>query len=349
MKKKFLAPDNSNFSEIIKEEFYYVDKTHLIYQLVSKKIGTATKSYFLSRPRRFGKSLLVDTMHCLFEGKKELFKDLYIYDKWDFDKNIHPVIRMDFSGKKYQAAKDLEHRIQGILKLIELKHQLPDLSNSSDYTNRLEQILFYIFQKHNKKIVVLIDEYDRPIIDTLPENQKLAKSNTKELSGFFSALKANQQYIRFVFITGISMFPKTNMHSGLNNVNDISLDPEYSTICGFTEKELKTVFAPELKELKNIAFKDIKKYYNGYGWRCKKKDRVYNPYSIILLFVKKEIQDWWYQSCTPSFLYNILKESNLTTFDIGAQLRSLSQLSSLEIQKIDLHSLFFSNGCFYNH
>ena len=141
--------------------------------MVSQNIDTTgIKFYFLSRPRRFGKSLLIDTMHCLFEGKKQLFKDLYIYDKWNFDKNIHPVIRMDFSGKKYQAAKDLENRIQGILKLIELKNQLPDLSNSSDYTSRLEQILFYIFQKHNKKIVVLIDEYDKPVLDVLSENQK---------------------------------------------------------------------------------------------------------------------------------------------------------------------------------
>ena len=346
MKKKFLASDNSNFSEIIKEEFYYVDKTHLIYQLVSKKIGTATKSYFLSRPRRFGKSLLIDTMRCLFEGRKDLFKDLYIYDKWNFEENAHPVVRIDFSEGSYKTDNGLKDCLLGLLSDLEDDHQLLDVPYPDNYNYRLKQIIKKLYHKHNKKVVVLIDEYDSPVLDALVVDKDIAEANRSMLSDFFRVLKANQQYIRFVFITGISMFPKTNMHSGLNNVDDISLDPEYSTICGFTEIELKTVFAPELKKLENIAFEDIKKYYNGYGWRCKQKDRVYNPYSIILLFVKKEIQDWWYQSCTPSFLYNILKESNLTTFDIGAQLRSLSQLSSLEIQKIDLHSLFFQMGVF---
>ena len=344
MNKKFLASDNSDFSDIIKQSCYYVDKTHLIYQIASRNIGTSVRYYFLSRPRRFGKSLLIDTFHCLFEGKKQLFKDLYIYEKWDFEANTHPVIRMDFAGKKYQAAKDLENRIHGILELIELKHQLPDLSNSSDYTSRLEQIFFYIFQKHNKKIVVLIDEYDKPVLDVLSENQKLAKSNTQELSGFFSALKANQQYIRFVFITGISMFPLSQMQSGLNNVDDISLDHEYSTICGFTEKELKTVFAPELKKLKEISFDNIKNHYNGYGWCGEQKTRVYNPYSIILLFAKKKLRPWWYRSCAPSFFYNILKNFYVTPFEIGSNLENEESLITLDIDKINVQALFFQMG-----
>ena len=347
MKKKFLAPDTSSFSKIIEKNCYYVDKTHLIFKMASEDSDVAS-NYFLSRPRRFGKSLLIDTMRCLFEGKKELFKDLYIYDKWDFEKNTHPVIRLDLSGGKYRKKQGLDERLNKILSNEQTRHKIADedIDTSKSPNSTLEDLIYFLYYKHNKEVVILIDEYDKPIIDVLPENQKLAASNTQDLRDFFSILKGNQQYIRFVFITGISIFPLSQMQSGLNNVNDISLDQEYSTICGFTEIELKTVFAPELKKLKNIAFKDIKKYYNGYGWRCKQKDRVYNPYSIILLFVKKEIQDWWYQSCTPSFLYNILKESHLTTFDIGAQLRSLSQLSSLNINKIDLHSLFFQMGVF---
>ena len=345
MKKKFLAQDKSSFSEIIEKNCYYVDKTHLIFKMASEDSGVAS-NYFLSRPRRFGKSLLIDTMRCLFEGRKDLFKDLYIYDKWNFEENAHPVVRIDFSEGSYKTDNGLKDCLLGLLSDLEDDHQLLDVPYPDNYNYRLKQIIKKLYHKHNKKVVVLIDEYDSPVLDALVVDKNIAEANRSMLSDFFRVLKANQQYIRFVFITGISMFPKTNMHSGLNNVDDISLDPEYSTICGFTEIELKTVFAPELKKLKNIAFKDIKKYYNGYGWRCKQKDRVYNPYSIILLFVKKEIQDWWYQSCTPSFLYNILKESHLTTFDIGAQLRSLNQLSSLEIQKIDLHSLFFQMGVF---
>ena len=193
-------------------------------------------------------------------------------------------------------------------------------------------------------MVVLIDEYDKPILDVLPENQKLAKSNTQELSGFFSALKANQQYIRFVFITGISMFPLSQMQSGLNNVDDISLDPEYSTICGFTEKELKTVFAPELKKLKEISFDNIKNHYNGYGWCGEQKTRVYNPYSIILLFVKKKIRPWWYRSCTPSFFYNILENFYVTPFEIGSNLENEESLITLDIDKINVQALFFQMG-----
>ena len=341
MKPLKLPESTFKFEKIITNKYYYVDKTHLIHKMLTLKDGYC----FLSRPRRFGKSLLIDTMRCLFEGKKELFKDLYIYDKWNFEENTHPVVRIDLSDGEYNEDEGLKVALDGLMDDIEDEHQI-SIKNPSNYIIRLKQIIKKLYHKHNKKVVVLIDEYDTPILDSFTVNQDIAESNRYLLSKFFGVLKTNQQYIRFVFITGISMFPKTNMHSGLNNVDDISLDPEYSTICGFTEIELKTVFAPELKKLENIAFEDIKKYYNGYGWRCKQKDRVYNPYSIILLFVKKEIQDWWYQSCTPSFLYNILKESNLTTFDIGAQLRSLSQLSSLEIQKIDLHSLFFQMGVF---
>ena len=342
MKPLKLPESTFAFEKIITKKYYYVDKTPLIHKMLTDEDGYC----FLSRPRRFGKSLLIDTMHCLFEGKKELFKDLYIYDKWDFDNNTHPVVRIDFSEGSYKTNNGLEDFLLGLLSDLEDDHQLLDVPYPNNYNYRLKQIIKKLYKRHNKQVVVLIDEYDSPVLDALAVDQKIAEANRSMLSEFFRVLKANNKYIRFVFITGISVFSKAEIGSGLNNVSDITLDPEYSTICGFTEIELKTVFAPELKKLKNIAFKDIKKYYNGYGWRCKQKDRVYNPYSIILLFVKKEIQDWWYQSCTPSFLYNILKESHLTTFDIGAQLRSLSQLSSLNINKIDLHSLFFQMGVF---
>ena len=342
MKSLKLPKSTFKFEKIITDKYYYVDKTHLIHKMLTCEDGYC----FLSRPRRFGKSLLIDTMHCLFEGKKELFQNLYIYDKWNFDKNTYPVVRINFASGIYTTKQGLENRIQGILESIEDTNQTPDFSNSTDFISRFEKILNYICKKHNKQVVVLIDEYDKPILTSLVIDKDIAESNRVILSNFFGVLKDYQEHIRFVFITGISVFSLSEMHSGLNNVSDITLDPEYSTICGFTEIELKTVFAPELKKLKNIAFEDIKKYYNGYGWCGEQRKRVYNPYSIILLFVKKEIQDWWYQSCTPSFLYNILKESHLTTFDIGAQLRTLSQLSSLDINKVDLHSLFFQMGVF---
>ena len=344
MQQKFLAPDNPDFSEIITDRSYYVDKTHLIYKLASKNIKDNTKNYFLSRPKRFGKSLLIDTFQCLFEGKKDLFKDLYIYDKWDFEANTHPVVRIDFGQGSYKTDNGLKDFLLGLLSDLEDEHQFLDVPYPHNYNYRLQQIIKKLYKKHNKQVVVLIDEYDSPILESLVVGQDIAEANRSMLSGFFGVLKASNKYIRFVFITGISMFPKAEMTSGLNNVLDITLNPEYSTICGFTEGELKTVFAPELKKLKNISFDEIKKYYNGYGWSGEEKNRVYNPYSIILLFVNQKIRPWWYESSNSSFYYNILKKFYVTPFQIGSNLQKQSSLVELDIYRLNVQALFFQMG-----
>ena len=346
MQQKFLAPDNPDFSEIITDRSYYVDKTHLIYQIASKNIKDNTKNYFLSRPKRFGKSLLIDTFQCLFEGKKDLFKDLYIYDKWDFEANTHPVIKFDFGDGEYTEKDGLKNRLFKLILREQKRHKIPDdsIDNSNSLISRLEDLIDNLYLKHNKQVVVLIDEYDSPILESLVVGQDIAEANRSMLSGFFGVLKASNKYIRFVFITGISMFPKAEMTSGLNNVLDITLNPEYSTICGFTEGELKTVFAPELKKLKNISFDEIKKYYNGYGWSGEEKNRVYNPYSIILLFVNQKIRPWWYESSNSSFFYNILKKFYVTPFQIEASLQKQSSLVELDIYRLNVQALFFQMG-----
>ena len=369
MEKKSLPEDNSSFSDIRKYDCYYVDKTHLIYKMVLQDKENITRYYFLSRPRRFGKSLLIDTIKCLFEGKKELFKDLYIYDKWDFDKNTHPVIRLDFSKGKYYEVNGLKNYLHECLKDIENQPQPPfrliwkilrswfqpppvtDVTNPDNYNYRLTRIIQKLYSRHNKQVVVLIDEYDAPITDALIVNQELAESNRRTLGAFFRVLKANQEYIRFVFITGVSMFPLTDMSSGLNNLADITFNPDYSTICGFTEKELITVFAPELKnlKLKDISLDEIRKYYNGYGWRSMKENikenRVYNPYSIVLLFVYNEIDDWWYQSSKTNFFYDLLKKGKLTPFEIGSKAMTRHQLSTIDIDELDdPQALYFQMG-----
>ena len=162
MKKKFLAQDTSSFSKIIEKKCYCVDKTHLIFKMASEDSDVAS-NYFLSRPRRFGKSLLIDTIKCLFEGKKELFKDLYIYDKWDFDKNTHPVIRLDFSKGEYCKVDDLKNFLDDILHELEDQHQIPNVKSSSRHAFRLTRIIQKLYSSHNKQVVVLIDEYDAPI------------------------------------------------------------------------------------------------------------------------------------------------------------------------------------------
>ena len=340
MKSLKLPKSTFAFEKIITKRYYYVDKTPLIHKMLTDEDDYC----FLSRPRRFGKSLLIDTIRCLFEGRKDLFKDLYIYDKWDFDKNTHPVIKINLASGNYTAKKGFEKRIQGILASIEQINQTPDFSNSTDYISRFETIIYYLYQKHNKQVVVLIDEYDKPILNTLGVNQKIAESNRLMLSDFFGVLKDYQNYIRFVFITGISMFSKANMTSGLNNVTDISLDPKYATICGFAEKELKSVFAPELQSLKNISFAKIKKYYNGYNWSSDKKNKVYNPFGIVNLFSSKFIDSWWYDTCEPYFLYSMLKDKHITPQQIGNEWVNRGTLKSLEISYLDYNSLLFQMG-----
>ena len=340
MKSLKLPKSTFAFEKIITKRYYYVDKTPLIHKMLTDEDGYC----FLSRPRRFGKSLLVDTLHCLFKGKKELFKDLYIYDKWDFDKNTHPVVRIDFSEGGYKTDNGLEDFLLGLLSDLEDDHQLLDVPYPNNYNYRLKQIIKKLYKKHNKQVVILIDEYDSPILDALVVDQKIAEANRSMLSDFFRVLKANNKYIRFLFITGISMFSKANMTSGLNNLTDISLDPKYATICGFTEKELKSVFAPELQNLKNISFAKIKKYYNGYNWSGDKQNKVYNPFGIVNLFSSKFIDSWWYDTCEPYFLYSMLKDKHITPQQVGNEWVNRGTLKSLEISYLDYNSLLFQMG-----
>ena len=340
MKSLKLPKSTFAFEKIITKRYYYVDKTPLIHKMLTDEDGYC----FLSRPRRFGKSLLIDTIKCLFEGKKELFKNLYIYDKWDFEENTHPVIRIDLSDGEYNEDGGLKVALNGLMDDIEDEHQI-SIKNPSNYIIRLKQIIKKLYHKHNKKVVVLIDEYDTPILDSFTVNQDIAESNRYLLSKFFGVLKTNKDYIRFVFITGISMFPKTNMTTGLNNVTDISLDPEYSTICGFTEKELKSVFAPELQSLKDISFERIKNYYNGYNWSGDKQNKVYNPFGIVNLFSKKKVSPRWFSTCTPNFLYKMLKENYIAPLKIANnEWQDEEKLNCLDISNPDLYSLLFQMG-----
>ena len=345
MKSLKLPKSTFAFEKIITKRYYYVDKTPLIHKMLTDEDDYC----FLSRPRRFGKSLLIDTIKCLFEGKKELFKDLYIHDKWDFDKNTHPVIRLDFSKGEYTENNELKNLLHYLLKKEQKRHKITDdnIDDSNSPISRFDDLIDCLYHKHNKQVVVLIDEYDAPITDALIVDQELAESNRRTLGAFFRVLKANQEYIRFVFITGVSMFPLTDMSSGLNNLADITFNPDYSTICGFTEKELISVFSPELKKLKlkDISLDEIRKYYNGYGWRSIKENRVYNPYSIVLLFVYNEIDDWWYQSSKTSFFYDLLKKGKLTPFEVGSKAMTRHQLSTIDIDELDdPQALYFQMG-----
>ena len=277
--KKQLPTGVQTFQKFTDENMYYVDKTEHIFKMVS-----TTKYYFLSRPRRFGKTLLVETIKSLFEGKSELFKNTYIYNKWDFKQNIHPVIVFDFGKGKFKTKTKIEGFLLDQINSIEEDFNIDNGCKFTTLPGKIGNIIKKISQKNkNKGLVILIDEFDKPMIDAI-DNKELAEFNKDVLAELYGTIKSSKGFLRFVFVTGITMFSKDDMSSGMNHFTDISLDPDFSTICGYTEKELSDVFSPELK---GVDIKKIRDYYNGYSWDG--KTSVYNPYSILYYLEKKNI------------------------------------------------------------
>jgi hypothetical protein len=217
----------STLKKIIDGDYVYVDKTKTALDLIENGGGY----YFLSRPRRFGKSLFLDTLKEIFQGNKELFKDLYIYDMYDFD--AYPVVNISFGSGKINSIDELNSKI---LKLInDNKRDLNlDFKNLKSISQNFEELIYQTYKKHNKRVVILVDEYDKPILDNI-DDKEIAKELRDELKGFYSVIKGADEYLKFVFLTGVSKFSKVSLFSGLNNLNDITIDQNYSTICGYTK------------------------------------------------------------------------------------------------------------------
>ena len=224
------------FEKLRKENYLYIDKTKEAYELIE----SGTIFYFLSRPRRFGKSLFLSTLASIFEGKKELFEDLYIYDKWDWSKT-YPVIKISWGGKN-QSIKDLEIRLTENL-LDNQKRLGIECEKDIDPQICFERVIKQTAQKYNTQVVVLIDEYDKPILDVI-ENKPQAQLHREYIKGLYSTLKENEEYIKFCFLTGVSKFSKASIFSGLNMLQDISLNPRYGNICGYTGDDIETTFEP---------------------------------------------------------------------------------------------------------
>ena len=240
------------FEKIIDGDYLYIDKTSLALSLIE-----SYQYVFLSRPRRFGKSLFLDTLQEIFEGNKELFKDLYIYDKYDFDS--YPVIKISWGGDEFSSLESMD---------IASKDQLRDnqkrLGISCDTTLPphlcLKHLIINAYEKYQKPVVVLIDEYDKPILNNI-SNIEVANQMRDFLRSFYSQLKENDRYVKFAFLTGITKFTKASIFSGLNNITDISLDEDYATICGYTQNDIETSFMPYLKD---VDMDRVKEWYNGY-------------------------------------------------------------------------------------
>ena len=333
MNKMNLPMGEQSFKNLRNRGMYYVDKTPLIYELIDRSCY-----YFLSRPRRFGKSLLIDTIKCLFEGRKELFEGLAIYNKWNWEENKHPVVRISFDGKA-QNPEAIERSLLKQLSLVEKSYRL-NVPSPPDPTapERLRDVLYRLHEETGKEVVVLIDEYDNPILSQITNGEQ-AKASSDYLKDFYGTLKGCQSDIRFEFITGISLFSKVNLFTVLNNLTDISLDPRYSTLCGYTDQDIDTVFAPELKGLDR---EKIRKWYNGYSWLGTEK--VYNPHSILNLFDQRVFRDWWSDQSVPEYLYQILLEKQVTPVEISRRITDRALMSRFEVSTIKIDSLLFQSG-----
>ncbi|MDR2544101.1 MAG: ATP-binding protein [Methanobrevibacter sp.] len=328
-----------SFKKLKTNNYLYVDKTKDIYNLILE--GT---NYFLSRPRRFGKSLLISTLENLFLGKKELFKDLYIYDKWNWNKT-YPVIRIDFSGGILRSGDDLKYYLIDVIEEIAelynitLKHKKVD--------GKFRELIKNLYGKHGK-VVVLVDEYDKPVLDNI--SYPTVRDEMKEiLHDFYQILKSQDDNLRFVFLTGVSKFVGTSIFSGLNNLIDITLSNKFSTICGYTQDELENYFKLYIVNLSKefdidveSTLLSIKEWYNGYSWDG--KNFVYNPQSTLSLFGEMEFNNYWFKTGTPTFLLEILKGKN-TLNKIFSQVEAGSEiLDAYDPENIPLVPLMFQSG-----
>jgi len=320
----------STFKQIREENFIYIDKTKEAYEIV-----TNHKYLFLSRPRRFGKSLFLDTLKEIFQANKELFEGLYIYDKWDWSQS-YPVIKISFSGDM-KTPQNLKNTILAIL-----KDNQENLGVACDkdntYDNCFRELIRKTHQKYNKRVVILIDEYDKAMLDNL-ENMEIAKANREILRAFYGVIKDSDQHIKFVFLTGVSKFAKANIFSGLNNIEDITLSPKFGNICGYTQNDIETTILPYLE---GVDLKKLKEWYNGYNFL---KDKVYNPFDILLFIRNDKIFDnYWFNTGTPSFLIKLFEKKiyNLAEFENLQVPKSL--LNAFNIEEINLETVMFQSG-----
>ncbi len=321
----------NSLKNIINEGFLYVDKTKKLYELLEHG-----RYYFLSRPRRFGKTLTVDTLKHIFEGNKDLFKGLYIYDKWNWDEKF-PVIRVDFSQIPSKNSSLFEKSILNYLKEIAKDLNIDEIEGDF-YGNYFRELIKKAFEKYQKPVVVLIDEYDKPILDNI-EKPELAEEIRDLLSNFYGVLKGLDEYLRFVLLTGVTKFSKVNLFSKLNNLEDITVDPRFSDICGYTEDDLDRYFS---EYLKGANREEIRKWYNGYSWLG---ERVYNPFDI-LLFISKgfAFRPYWFETGSPTFLIKLMKQKKYFIPELEEIEATDSMLGSFDVYTMEIEALLWQTG-----
>jgi hypothetical protein len=318
------------FSKLIKGNYLYVDKTEEIYKLLSG----GGQSYFLSRPRRFGKSLLISTLKEIFSGNKELFKGLWIYDKWEWEE--YPVIHLDFLGLEYEGREQLVKTLEFLLNQNAAVHGIQ--LTEDGYDKRFRELILKLSREN--PVVILVDEYDKPLIDYVENDEiETARENRKVLKTFYGAIKGADEYLKFVFITGVSKFSKVSIFSGLNNPDDISVGNRFSTLLGYTHQELLYYFKDRLGEL---PVETIKKWYNGYSWDG--RNFVYNPLSILYLFTTGEFDNYWFSTGTPTFLTKLIRAKKRNILEFDNLPASSFAFDSYDIEDMEIIPLLFQTG-----
>jgi Predicted AAA-ATPase len=328
------------FRDLIRGGFLYVDKTQLIYELIRKPKGI----YFLSRPRRFGKSLLVATLAEIFQSNRELFQGLWL-DSSPYEWEPHPVIRFDFSRTPVESAEELKYAIKRQLLWLADKYQisLPD----DEYHLQFAELLYKLGEQ--KQVVVLVDEYDKPLIDNLL-NLAEAQQIRRVLKGFYGVLKGMDPYLRFVFLTGVSKFSKVGVFSDLNNLQDLSMDDRYAALRGITQTELETTLLPYVQRFaahSNVtvdeALAQIRFWYNGFRF-TKAAVTVYNPFSLVYFFDVQDFRNYWFDSGTPTFLVNLIREQRYSLEEV--QQRKVGELafSAYELENLAILPLLYQTG-----
>lgn len=319
-----------SFEKIVEGDYLYIDKTGIALELISRH-----QYVFLSRPRRFGKSLFLDTLKHIFQGKKDSFQGLCIHDQYDWSQK-HPVINISFAGGVLHSRESLDRRIGSILhehrQALGLDYD--ELEVAQDFRN----LIIHAFKKYGQKVVILIDEYDKPLLDNVSDVD-IALQMQDGLRNFYSVIKENDEYLRFVFLTGVSKFSKVSVFSGLNNIEDISLDSRYATICGYTQQNIETSFKPYLH---GVDLQKLKAWYNGYNFLG---DEVYNPFDILLFISSGFVyRNYWFETGTPTFLLQLLKEGDYFIPQLPHLVADESLLNSFDIENLRLETVLFQAG-----
>ncbi|MFN0202415.1 MAG: AAA family ATPase [Bacteroidia bacterium] len=327
------------FDRLIEEKRIYVDKTELIYQLMEGSEFV----YFLSRPRRFGKSLLISTLKSIFEGKKENFKGLYIYDKIDWQ--VYPVIHLSMT----KIGADSDNLVSALTNALSERALEDDIElKNENLSQRFKELILALTSKYKQKVAILIDEYDKPITQGLEfDGVELAIKNRDIMKHFYGSLKDLDTSIRFLFITGISKFTKVSIFSELNHLTDITLDKRFVNLCGYTQAELEHYFPKGIEKLaqengltKEECLAKIKAWYDGFSWDG--ANFVYNPFSTLRLLASSQFSNYWFESGTPTFLIKMLRASEhfeLEEVEVGD-----STFHTHDLRRLDMYSLFLQTG-----